>query len=212
MDQTTRIDSYAFHSVNKFCETCGVKLKLTANVHIKRKRFCSASCRMKGINKHRFAQPAALNHTCKMCCKTKPICDFYTVTYKDKKYPRQFCKKCYKGHVYAMFEKHPEWVEQMRTRRKLKRAALPFRMESARDLGLTLAEAFKMYTDQCGKCAVCGAPPQNGRRLALEHNHATGEPRQFLCCSCNADLSVIENKARFEKLQAYLVKHEPKIH
>jgi len=202
------IDCYAFRRIKKFCEICRKKLKLTTNSHIERKRFCSVSCRMKGTNIKRLAKPVAPFHTCRKCGKLKPVCDFYTNSYKGKNHPRQYCKKCYKLETYALFKLHPEWVEKIKTRRRIKRKSLPFRMESARDLGLTIAEALKLYTEQDGKCAICAVPPQNGRRLSLDHNHETGKPRQFLCCACNTDLSVIENTARFEKLKAYLRKHE----
>lgn len=208
MEQAPVIDCYAFNRVEKFCETCGEKLKLASNRDIERKRFCSVSCRMKGTNCKRFATAEASVHVCKKCGKEKPASAFYATTYRGKRYPRQFCKKCYIGETRALLENHPEWVDKIRTRRKIKRAALPFRMETARDLGLSLEAALNLYADQDGRCAICGVPPQKGRRLALDHNHETGRPRQFLCCSCNADLSVIENKPRFEKLKAYLVRHE----
>jgi hypothetical protein len=104
---------------------------------------------------------------------------------------------------------HPEWMERMRTRRTLKRASLPFRMETVRAFGLTLEQAMDMYNAQGGVCAICGVDPKlTKRRLVLDHDHSTGKPRQFLCCACNMDLAVLENKKRLARLQAYLEKHE----
>ncbi|HUM06391.1 MAG TPA: endonuclease domain-containing protein [Terriglobales bacterium] len=42
----------------------------------------------------------------------------------------------------------------------------------------------KMYQLQDGRCAVCGHR-QKIKRLALDHNHQTGEKRGLLCQWCN---------------------------
>lgn len=209
--QHTTAKRASFHGVIKFCEICGKELILKTNIHIERKRFCSVSCRMKATNKKRFEEPEVTEHACKRCGQTKPVEQFYTVNYRGKSHPRQFCKACCKIETYSAFEKHPEWVMEIRTRRSAKRKSLPFRMESAGELGLSIAEAQDIYNRQGGLCAVCGKPPKPGRRLCLDHNHATGKVRQFLHNYCNTSLAVLENKPLFEKLSAYLARHETTI-
>lgn len=55
--------------------------------------------------------------------------------------------------------------------------------------GITIKEYYKMLEDQGGGCAVCGKTPgENGRRLAVDHDHETGEVRGLLCSSCNTGL------------------------
>lgn len=48
---------------------------------------------------------------------------------------------------------------------------------------------------QGGVCAICGAPPKDNkkRRLAVDHNHATGKNRGLLCAPCNHAVERLEN-------------------
>lgn len=50
---------------------------------------------------------------------------------------------------------------------------------------LVLLEA---YRAQNGLCKICKRPNENGRELALDHNHETGAFRGFLCGRCNIGL------------------------
>jgi|GraSoi_2013_60cm_1033757.scaffolds.fasta_scaffold11992_2 hypothetical protein len=43
------------------------------------------------------------------------------------------------------------------------------------------------YTQQGGRCAICGNPPK-GKRLTVDHDHATGKFRGLLCARCNFGL------------------------
>lgn len=38
---------------------------------------------------------------------------------------------------------------------------------------------------QDGGCAICGRPPREGKRLAVDHDHKTGYIRGLLCFVCN---------------------------
>lgn len=38
------------------------------------------------------------------------------------------------------------------------------------------------------RCAICGAPPREGRKLDRDHCHRSGEPRGLLCHVCNRTL------------------------
>ena len=38
---------------------------------------------------------------------------------------------------------------------------------------------------QGGRCALCGAEPEEGRRLDMDHNHRTMSMRGLLCSRCN---------------------------
>lgn len=42
---------------------------------------------------------------------------------------------------------------------------------------------------QRGGCAICGKPPPENRRHAMDHDHKTMELRGLLCTSCNMRLS-----------------------
>ncbi|SHU54419.1 endonuclease VII domain-containing protein [Mycobacteroides abscessus] len=51
--------------------------------------------------------------------------------------------------------------------------------------GITPAEYQALYTAQGGVCAICQRATGKTRRLAVDHNHQTGEVRGLLCKTCN---------------------------
>lgn len=53
-------------------------------------------------------------------------------------------------------------------------------LQEAADALETDSEALTTWQD--GRCAVCG---ETGRRLVIDHDHATGLVRGWLCFSCN---------------------------
>ena len=50
--------------------------------------------------------------------------------------------------------------------------------------GITLDEYEKRFKDQ-GEACICGRKAKEGKNLALDHNHLTGEARGCLCYVCN---------------------------
>lgn len=54
----------------------------------------------------------------------------------------------------------------------------------ARKYGITPEEYEEKLSQQGGRCAVCRRLPGN-RRLAVDHNHRTGQLRGLLCYRCN---------------------------
>jgi hypothetical protein len=58
---------------------------------------------------------------------------------------------------------------------------------------------------QNGLCAICKAEPQEGRRLCVDHSHATGVVRGLLCDSCNNGLARFkDNEELLQSAIAYL--------
>ena len=54
--------------------------------------------------------------------------------------------------------------------------------------GITQDEYDCMYAAQRGLCLICGRICKSGRRLAVDHSHATGKVRGLLCAKCNNGL------------------------
>ena len=58
----------------------------------------------------------------------------------------------------------------------------------AREL-LTEDDYAALLAAQDGRCAICRRPPkEGGRRLSVDHDHATGAVRGLLCFRCNRGL------------------------
>lgn len=57
----------------------------------------------------------------------------------------------------------------------------------AKTYGITAVEYDALLAAQGGRCAICRARPKT-KRLAVDHNHATGAVRGLLCSRCNHDL------------------------
>lgn len=52
--------------------------------------------------------------------------------------------------------------------------------------GISLEDYDRLLDEQGDGCAICAkTPEENGQRLAVDHNHATGEVRGLLCSQCN---------------------------
>ncbi len=45
-----------------------------------------------------------------------------------------------------------------------------------------------------GGCAICKEPPGNEERLAVDHDHQTGEVRGLLCKPCNLAIGLMKDK------------------
>lgn len=56
-----------------------------------------------------------------------------------------------------------------------------------KDFGLSGDQYDALLASQAGRCAICENRPR-GKRLAVDHNHQTGEIRGLLCKRCNHDL------------------------
>jgi hypothetical protein len=69
------------------------------------------------------------------------------------------------------------------------------------------AESYDLlYAAQNGVCAICLRATGRTRRLAVDHNHATGEVRGLLCRPCNSVLAHARDEvAFFARALEYLV-------
>src|SRR5574341_314869 len=90
-------------------------------------------------------------------------------------------------------DKNPEYNKEVSFYYKLKRNKL------------SKKEYKVMLRQQDGVCAICGKANKDGRRLAIDHNHATGKVRGLLCTKCNLNLGIIESflKQALEYLDKY---------
>ena len=83
--------------------------------------------------------------------------------------------------------------------------------------GMNSMECYqKMWDAQGGLCYICKKPSTQKsnnsktiKKLAVDHDHATGKVRKLLCGACNSCLGYAEDSIeRLQKLIAYLKEHQ----
>lgn len=77
-----------------------------------------------------------------------------------------------------------------------------------RHYGLTVEQREAMFKAQDGKCACCGRPESDFKRvLHVDHDHVTGKVRALLCTRCNPGLGYFQDSIELlEKGIEYLKK------
>ncbi len=77
--------------------------------------------------------------------------------------------------------------------------------------GLSPEEYQLLLEKQDGRCAICDRTPEevdDGRMLAVDHDHETGEIRGLLCRPCNTGIGQLgDNPARIKRALDYLEKN-----
>jgi hypothetical protein len=101
-------------------------------------------------------------------------------------------------HINSWREKNPE-----RAREIQRGCTIRFGL---RKFGLTVEQYDEMLAKQGGGCALCGkTEAENGRRLPVDHCHATGRNRGILCHECNAGLGKLgDTPEALERALAYV--------
>lgn len=108
---------------------------------------------------------------CTGCRIKKPNSAFYF----RKVRPARKCKECEDVN-------NKKW----RAKNKPKEALYDWRSAVKRKYGLTEEMYATLLRQQDGCCAVCQRPATEfSKRLAVDHDHATGEIRGLLCIACN---------------------------
>lgn len=107
---------------------------------------------------------------------------------------RADCRGCISARVYA--KRDPERVAKADRKSLLKRC-----------YGLSLDDYDQMLEQQRGVCGICGGTDPDGRRLAVDHCHATGNIRGLLCGHCNRALGLLGDcPTRIRAAAAYIEK------
>ena len=130
---------------------------------------------------------------CRDCKDVKPLSEMK----KDNRKPDgrdTICKECHGARARVTYHKDPErnrntWL--------------------VKKFGITATEYDAMLEAQEGCCAICGIHEKHcDKRLAVDHNHDTGEVRALLCSPCNVGLGMFrENKEFLAKAIEYVEEH-----
>lgn len=110
---------------------------------------------------------------------------------------------------------HPEKIKAKREEEKRRflhdpeyrkqRQASKRNYKLKRKYGINQAQYDEMFERQSGVCAICGKPQISGKKLAIDHNHKTGQVRGLLCRKCNLSIGHLNDDAGlFYKAAQYL--------
>ena len=99
--------------------------------------------------------------------------------------------------------------ERAAATRKAWREANPERAVDSQlrsDYGISLADYDEMLEAQDNGCAICGkTEAEEGKRLAVDHNHETDQVRGLLCGNCNQAIGKLgHDPERLRNAIAYL--------
>ena len=136
---------------------------------------------------------------CARCAKSKPASGF-SKTKRQKDGHQAWCKSCESAYKKDYYQKNGAKV---RASRRAYRQEHGLRIDLQRLYKITPTQYHAMLANQGGVCAICGT---NGkRRLAVDHDHATGKIRALLCSNCNVGIGQFkEDPARLLRAIDYL--------
>lgn len=103
-------------------------------------------------------------------------------------YDRERNKRWCKNNPEKNREKQKRW--RINNPEKLKKEKVKYKLK--KKYGITILEYNSMLFKQSGVCAICGNVATGGRRLSVDHDHASGNVRGLLCQNCNAGLGLFK--------------------
>lgn len=107
----------------------------------------------------------------KKCTKCNELTDQFYADKRNKDGLRSHCKSCENSS------------------NSIRDASWHFKNNLRRNYNLELEEYKLMLARQDNKCKLCGkTEEENGKRLAVDHCHTSGEVRDLLCSNCNSAL------------------------
>lgn len=127
--------------------------------------------------------------TCRTCNQEKPWDDFRLVTRKSGEQWRMgICRPCNRT------QKRNQYLSKWRGSKK------------SGAIRITKELYEQMLSRQEGGCAICGRTEgEEGRFLAIDHDHTTGRLRGLLCFACNVAIGHLgDDPDTLQKAVSYL--------
>jgi hypothetical protein len=147
---------------------------------------------------------------CTKCRKPKPLDEYWN--HPNGKYgKRPRCKDCVRTENYGHLQKRLV-VEPSYNRDRVRKWSQAGDNKRRRNLlsryGITPDEYDSILEKQGGVCAICCLSMDEGRRLAVDHNHETGEIRGIVHLRCNSVIALFKDSPEICRNAAeYLEKH-----
>lgn len=129
------------------------------------------------------------------------------------RWPHKHCRDC--GCVLPRMlrrmwcaECHPKMIARGKIRDRARRALRNSRKHAEvpgyMPLNMSRDDLAYWMTNTKEECAICGALPKSHRHLEIDHDHATGELRGYLCTRCNTRIGIFEDLDFANKAMRYL--------
>ena len=112
-----------------------------------------------------------------------------------------------KAYYHAYYLKHKVAIRKRRLAEYRQSDVREWNRENylAREYQMPLDEWEAKNTAQSGLCMICNQPCPTGRRLAVDHDHITGQNRDLLCSLCNRALGLFRDSVNIvHNAAAYL--------
>jgi len=137
---------------------------------------------------------------CPLCKETKDLKEFYT----SKNSNFGFSSHCI--ICSNKFSRNRPKKEKQEYYMKNKESILNAHLKARFKITLEIYNA--LLEKQNGRCAICGkTAEENGKRLAVDHSHDSGEVRELLCGTCNAAIGFLKEDPEIaRKASIYLEK------
>lgn len=135
--------------------------------------------------------------TCTKCHKRRRQASFHRLGIGLNEV-RAICKKCTSASQQAWKKSNPSEASLLQRRNDIKN-----HLEA--NFGMSLEQFEQLFAKSDGLCQICKRPERRKRRLSLDHDHATGRLRGFVCSRCNLLLGDADEDAELlERAASYL--------
>ena len=114
--------------------------------------------------------------TCARCKVDKPLSEF-SISRKSTSGYYSYCKPCSNEKTKAYYH----------SLSKDKKDSYNHRNNLKKKFNLSTEEYLTLLQSQNNVCAIC-KKPEDGKRLAVDHDHLSGKVRGLLCGQCNTGL------------------------
>lgn len=144
--------------------------------------------------------PGDTTRTCTNCRRARPLTAFnFRKNRRGVLLPRAICRDCESANRRTHDAENRDYVNRRSRTYRVNNPEPILRnamRQSARNVGLDPDDIEAYYAAHNGLCDICGKPPTD-RRLAVEHNHTTGEFRGLTCRKCNAAIAFFDDNPEF---------------
>jgi hypothetical protein len=148
-------------------------------------------------------------------CNTCHIEQDLSKFYKDSSLPGGYkhrCKLCTRSYTTELYKKTGAKRRAQTAAWKLKNPSYVKNHSLEAKYGISLDTYNIKLAQQDYRCAICYKHENDnagGRKLAVDHNHSTGQVRGLLCYHCNLAVGMLsDNKFNALRVAEYLESYE----